>query len=53
VAALRDEIAELQRSLPNSQPTRESLIDKAHRLYEKYGWAASLLKGLFAHLIPQ
>jgi hypothetical protein len=52
VAALHNEVAELQRSLTDSKTSPESLMDKAHHLYEKYGWAASLLKSLLVHLIP-
>jgi hypothetical protein len=52
VAALRGEIADLQQSMQRGVPTKDSFLDKARRLYEKYGWAAEPLKKLLAVLVP-
>jgi hypothetical protein len=52
IAALRAEIADLQLSLRAGAPSRASLVDKARRLYEKYGWAAGALKSLLTLVIP-
>lgn len=52
VTALRADICRLQESLRTSEPSKESLVDKARRLYEKYGWAAGALKSLLAVVVP-
>lgn len=48
ITELKNEIVTLQEMIEASQPAQDSLIQIAKVLYEKYGWAADILKKLWA-----
>jgi len=53
IDALKADIAALQTAAQANKPTRwGSVAEAAKVLYEKYGWAGSLLKKLFIVLVP-
>jgi hypothetical protein len=53
IDALKDEMAALKAALEQNPESRKgSLLDKAKALYDKYGWAAGLLKKIFVVLLP-
>jgi len=51
IVALRREIESLKESLAAKPASKESLVQIAKSLYEKYGWAADMLKKLFSILV--
>lgn len=52
IAELRSEIVSLKELLETKPTSKESLVQIAKSLYNKYGWAADMLKKLFSILVP-
>ena len=52
IAELRSEVLSLKESLVTKPTSKESLVQIAKALYEKYGWAADMLKKLFTIIVP-
>lgn len=52
IDSLISDIKTIQRILEKNSEPKDSLINKAKELYEKYSWAAGALKTLFAAVLP-
>jgi hypothetical protein len=52
IVELRNEVLSIKESLQRKSTSKESLVQIAKSLYEKYGWAADILKKLFLIIVP-